>query len=111
MGWFAPATINAKIILQRLWNLKLGWDDTVPDDLTKEWQAWRTELTNHPIPRCYFHVDKKKHSLQLHGFTDVSQAAYAGTVYLCTVYQDTTINVTLVMAKSQVAPLNHTTIP
>ena len=114
MGWFAPATIKAKIMLQRLWNLKLGWDDTVPDDLTKEWQAWRTELpelTHHPLPRCYFHVNKKKHSLQLHGFADASQVAYGGVVYLRTVYQDTTTGVTLVMAKSRVAPLNHTTIP
>ena len=98
-------------MLQDLWNLKSGWDDTVPDNLTKEWQAWRTELpefTNHSIPRCYFHFDKNQHSLQLHGFTDASQAAYRGVVYLLMVYQDTTTYVTLVMAKSRATALLST---
>ena len=83
MGWLAPAIIKARIMLQCLWNLKLRWNDTVPGDLTKECQAWRTqlsELTDHLLPRCYFHVDKKKHSLQLHRFADISQAAYGRVV-------------------------------
>ena len=29
MGWFAPATITGKIMLQKLWELKIGWDDKV----------------------------------------------------------------------------------
>ena len=113
VGYFTPVTIKAKIMLQRLWNLKLGWDDTVPDDLTKEWQAWRTELpeiSNDSISRIHF--DKKKHYLQLHGLTHVSQVAYGGVVYLhaYSVQGDyCTINVTQVVSKSRVATFDLST--
>ena len=33
MGWFAPATITGKIMLQRLWVLRLSWADLLPDDI------------------------------------------------------------------------------
>ena len=114
MGWFAPATITGKIMLQKLWELKIGWDDKVPDELAKHWMSWRTELpelTNHPLPRCYFSSGQPRHIVQLHGFADASKAAYGGVIYLRTVYQDTTTEVALVMAKSRVAPLKQYTIP
>ena len=83
------------------------------NDLTKKWQAWRTELpelTNHLVPKCYYHFDKKKHYLQLYDFADASQVAYGGVVNMCTVYQDTTADVSLVMAKSRFATLDHINI-
>ena len=30
LGWFSPTTIKVKILLQRLWEQKVGWDDLVP---------------------------------------------------------------------------------
>ena len=45
--------------------------------------------------------------VQLHGFADASQMAYAGVVYLRTVYSDTTVATSLVMAKTSVAPLKN----
>ncbi|CAG9109013.1 unnamed protein product [Plutella xylostella] len=33
LGLLAPAVIQAKILLQQLWLLKIGWDDAVPDDV------------------------------------------------------------------------------
>ena len=81
MGWFATATITGKIMLQKLWVLKLSWSDPVPEHLKAEWWTWRIELpevTNHSIPRCYFTRHKEKMSMQLHGFGDASQAAYGG---------------------------------
>ncbi len=106
--------MTGKIMLQKLWELKISWDDRVPDELTKQWMNWRTELpvlTNHPLSRCYFSSDQPIHSLQLHGFSDASEVAYGGVIYLRTVYQDTTTEVALVMAKSRVAPLKQCTIP
>ena len=114
MGWFAPATITGKIMLQRLWVLRLSWADLLPDDIKEEWWTWRTELpqlTNHPLPRCYFVRSKEKLSMQLHGFADASQAAYGGVVYLRTMYQDQTVDTAIVIAKSRVAPVKVMTIP
>ena len=30
LGWFSPSIIKAKILLQRVWELKIGWDDLLP---------------------------------------------------------------------------------
>ena len=32
-GWFLPIIIKMKIILQRLWEAKLNWDDPVPSSI------------------------------------------------------------------------------
>lgn len=31
LGWFSPCTIKMKILFQRLWEMKVSWDDEVPD--------------------------------------------------------------------------------
>ena len=72
-------------MLQKLCELKIGWDDKVPDELAKHWISWRMELpelTNHPLPRCYFSSGLPRHIVQLHGFADVSKAAYGEVIYL-----------------------------
>ena len=30
LGWFSPATLLMKILLQRMWQEKIGWDKVVP---------------------------------------------------------------------------------
>ena len=37
LGWFAPVTIKAKILLQRLWEEGMDWDETVPTTLGQTW--------------------------------------------------------------------------
>ena len=44
-----------------------------------------------------------------HGFSDASDAAYAGVVYLRAVCTDSTISTTLLMAKTKVAPISGST--
>ena len=36
-GWFSPAIIQLKILLQRLWETKIDWDDPVPSDIEDTW--------------------------------------------------------------------------
>lgn len=31
--WFSPSTIKAKILLQQVWEKKIGWDDPVPSSI------------------------------------------------------------------------------
>ena len=33
LGWFSPTMITMKILLQRLWELRVGWDDSVPEEI------------------------------------------------------------------------------
>ena len=47
----------------------------------------------------------------LHGFCDASESAYASVVYLQMVDTDNVVHVSLVIAKTKVAPLKWLTIP
>ena len=114
MGWYAPAMIPAKIILQQLWKLRLNWDEKPPDDLQEQWSIWAKEinvLTDYSVPRHLGSPHGTVIDRQLHGFGDASESAYGGVIYLRTLYEDTTVVINLVMAKAQVAPVKSQTIP
>ena len=114
LGWYTPTILIIKSLMQKLWQDQLSWDDPAPEDVCKVWRQWRAELplvNQHLIPSHYFDSGKNILTLQLHGFCDVSQAAYGGAVYLRAVYSDTTTSSTLVTSKTKVAPLKPTTIP
>ena len=38
--------LTAKIFLQELWRMKLGWDTIIDDNAKREWKKWQTELKN-----------------------------------------------------------------
>ena len=114
LGWFAPAIVFVKILLQKLWESKLGWDDPIPDHLKVIWERWTGELssiTEKPIPRKLFAISSEVVDIQLHGFSDASMAAYGGVIYLRARYTDASVTVTIVSAKTRVAPLKKQTIP
>ena len=68
-------------------------------------------MTAHAIPRCYHDPCKEKLTLQLHGFCDSSQVALAAVVYLRTVYVDTLVSTSMVIAKSRVCEdSNHSQV-
>ena len=109
MGWFAPSIVILKLMLQRLWQLGATWDKPVPDDIAIAWRDWQAEqscITSHPVPRCPFSTGKVRCSNQLHGFADASNLAYGGVVYLRTTYQDSMVSVSLLLAKTKVAPIS-----
>ena len=82
LGWFAPSVIYVKILLQRLWEKGVAWDDPVPVDIQKSRERWKKELpvlTKKLIPRCYYPKDAQIVSTQL---SDASEAAYSCVIYL-----------------------------
>ena len=114
LGLFAPSLFQAKILIQQLWLTGLGWDDSVPTIIKKEWNWWAKELlefATFPISRPYYHVMKSVFSRVLHGFADASRLGYACAVYIRVVYTDRTISTALVYSKMKVAPLKFITIP
>ena len=46
LEWFAPAIVKVKILLQRLWESKVDWDDPVTKPIMIEdvWSQWRSQL-------------------------------------------------------------------
>ena len=114
MGWYSPALMPAKLLLQELWTLKLAWDNPLPDDLQSRWRNWASELpllAEHSVQRHMGSSTTKVVHRALHGFSDASSKAYGGVVYLRVILEDTTVLTFLVAAKSRVAPIKTQTIP
>ncbi|XP_011858289.1 PREDICTED: uncharacterized protein LOC105555857 [Vollenhovia emeryi] len=43
LGLIRPILITAKITMQQLWKIKLGWDETVPDEISRAWTNYYHE--------------------------------------------------------------------
>ena len=114
LGWFAPATVTMKILLQRVWEERVDWDDPVPEKIQGIWHQWRSELpslAHRQVPRCYFPKSARVVSLQIHGFSDASEDAYAGVVYLRMIDSTGAVHTSLVVSKTKVAPIKRLSIP
>ena len=115
LGWIAPSTLVMKILQQKLWLLKTGWDEGVPPDLLKLHAKWREQLpllTQKHLPRCYVRTDSIPLTVELHGFADASAKAQGAVVYLRSTYSDHPPMMSLVSSKTKVTPLQpQTTIP
>ena len=114
LGLFSPATVKMKILLQRLWEVRLDWDDPVPEDLLGVWAQWRSELhllSDIHIPRCYSPNGFSVSDVQLHGYCDASEQAYGGVVYLRLTGSAGNVHTEIVVAKTKVSPIKRLSIP
>lgn len=106
MGWIAPVVIVAKVFIQKLWKSGLNWDDQLTGDLLQQWVTFKNDLVNTKniiIPRWL--GTKKGWQVELHAFADASSVAYAAAVYIKTTDQDGRIHISLLTAKTKVAPV------
>ena len=114
LGWCSPTIILMKIMLQRLWESNLAWDEPVPEPIENAWRRWHRELPtlkNFQVPRSYVPKDCSIKTMQLHGFCDASEAAYSGVVYVRATDELNDVHLSLVLAKTKVAPLKRLSIP
>lgn len=111
-GFIGPVTTTAKLLMQDLWRLKIGWDEELPDDQYQLWTTFREQLpalNKLRKKRCVTSRDAAV--VELHGYSDASKRAYGAVLYTRCISPDGTVNVELVCSKSRVAPLKPTTIP
>ncbi|XP_055932043.1 uncharacterized protein LOC129962322 [Argiope bruennichi] len=95
-------------MLQELWKSKAAWDDPVPLTILETWTKFKQQSYNLnliSVPR-FLGVDNNS-DIQLHGFCDASTKAFAAVVYL----KSRQNQVSLVSAKTRVAPIKQLTIP
>ncbi len=115
LGFVAPIILKGKQILQRMCQDKVGWDDSLPDDLRPRWEAWLQDLHNLSsveIPRHYIPLAVKEvRQCELHHFSDTSVSGYGMCSYLRVVSRSGEVHCALVMGKARVAPSKVTTIP
>ncbi|XP_043258048.1 uncharacterized protein LOC122400589 [Colletes gigas] len=107
LGLLGPVIITAKILLKKIWSIKLDWDESLPASIHNEWERYYLQLpllNNVTFPRKAIIESAEK--LELHGFCDASEKAYGACVYLRSIDKHD-----LLIAKSRVAPLKQQTIP
>lgn len=112
LGLVGPACIKAKIVLQQLWRLRIGWDESLPSDLHTIWRSYYDQLSQIneiSIPRIIVCASPVR--VELHGFCDASESAYGACVYIRSLTIENEYIVKLLCAKSRVAPLKSVTLP
>lgn len=113
LGFLGPVTILFKILLQEIWKRKIEWDEKLPDDLYRKWKDIRDQcnlIKNIRIPR-WLNFSNTFNGISLIGFCDASENAYAAVVYLRAELVHEPCKITIVAAKTKVAPLKDNTIP
>ncbi|XP_011883842.1 PREDICTED: uncharacterized protein LOC105570992 [Vollenhovia emeryi] len=112
LGLVSPVIIKAKILMQELWSIKLGWDDPLPLDVATKWKKFVEQL--HDLPHLEFPRwlgTRKDHVMEIHGFCDASQRAMCAAVYIRVISNCGEITTNIVYSKTKVAPLKRLTIP
>ena len=112
LGLLGPVIVQAKIMMQSLWLLKLDWDEAVPEKVQTVWREYRNQLTlldkidiNRKI------VTNDYVTLQMHGFCDASGDAYGACIYIRSTDRNGIHSTQLVCSKSKVAPVKTLSIP
>lgn len=112
LGLLSPCTLGAKALLQELWMEKISWDDPLPPRIQTAWNSYRKalfDLNDLRIPR--YVLLNEPTGVELHGFSDASLRGYGACIYFLCRDSDNKIQVSLLCAKSKVAPLKPITIP
>lgn len=113
LGWIAPTIIASKIFIQKLWMSGIDWDQELPPHLLQEWLTYRSDLnrlTKFRIPR-WIHTSADDNEVELHGFSDASNDAYAAVVYVRIHDKDNGVHVNLITSKTKVSPIKQVSIP
>ncbi|XP_025158005.1 uncharacterized protein LOC112589336 [Harpegnathos saltator] len=108
LGWVTPITITAKVFMQQLWREGLAWDEALPVKLQERWHIIFSRLSclnDFQISR-WFGLGTDSQLVELHGFADASNVAYAAVVYARVVICSGEIIILLLAGKSRVAPLH-----
>jgi len=108
-GLISHFTIRGRMLLQRSWEDKVGWDETISDKAVKDWKAWLQQIKDVAklkFPRPFSQLDglSEADDVHLHIFSDAGGEAFGAVAYLVIKYKDR-VESTIVMAKAKVTPL------
>ncbi|XP_055543002.1 uncharacterized protein LOC129728580 [Wyeomyia smithii] len=118
LGLLGATITKAKIFMQRLWSAKntdgcaLEWDSPLTETLEADWRIYHQQLAllnELRIPRCV--IASAAASVNIHCFSDASERAYGGCVYVRSMDANQLVTVKLLTAKSKVAPLKTQSLP
>lgn len=110
LGFLSPVILLAKILIQDVWKLGIGWDEELPSNIAEGWHnlasGW-AELAAISLPRYATSVGA---TWRLVGFCDASMKGYAAAVYLVSGNPDGSTTSALLKSKTKVAPLKYLSV-
>ncbi|GBN28942.1 hypothetical protein AVEN_153311-1 [Araneus ventricosus] len=113
IGYTAPVMLCPKLMLQKAWKMPIGWDTEITGNLKKEFLQWFQDLKIleeiHISRWINVTAENLKHCT-IHTFCDASKEAYAAVVFL-RLEEEGSVKLSLLAAKSRIAPLRGGTIP
>lgn len=113
LGFLAAVKLTPKLVFQETCRQNLNWDDPLDEVLVNVWEDWARKLpslTHLAIPRCMQPTGMNDCSKELHIFADASEYAHGAVAYLRYI-EGNRAKCSLVMAKSNLAPIRPSTIP
>ncbi|XP_067614542.1 uncharacterized protein [Eurosta solidaginis] len=111
LGWLAPMVIVAKILMQSIWLEGTAWDEPVSTSTLERWKTFTEqyhEIDKIRIPRWVNFSPGT--DIEIHGFCDASEKAYAAVIYM-RVKTDDNVCTNLLLAKTRVAPVKTLSLP
>ncbi|XP_059217410.1 uncharacterized protein LOC131994651 [Stomoxys calcitrans] len=111
-GWLAPVIVVAKLIMQQVWLDKVEWDDSLKPVTQMNWNNFvrgSHSIDTVSIPRWVRFTPAS--IVEIHGFCDASESAYAATIYIRVEHIDKTVDTFLLAAKTRVAPVKKISLP
>ncbi|KAL6419300.1 hypothetical protein ACFW04_013939 [Cataglyphis niger] len=113
LGWLAPTVIRAKVMFQSTWLRGATWDTPLEEADAQQWSTFERDLprleeirVEQRVPVCDANA-----KVELHGFADASERAYAAVVYSRTEDHQGGVSMSLIAAKTRVAPLKTVSLP
>ena len=114
LGFISAITLRGKMLFQEATRLKLDWGTPEPDALAHSWMEWLQslpELDTLKFNRCMIPGEFADGVAEVHNFCADSQAGYGCCSYIRVINETGQIHVTLITAKSRLAPLKRITVP
>ncbi|XP_014681598.1 PREDICTED: uncharacterized protein LOC106821347 [Priapulus caudatus] len=111
IGFTAAFLIRGKILMQKLWQRGIDWDDDLQASEKSEWRKFFLELEHLEgvsFPRCLM---RKPVPVELVIFCDASEDAFRAVAYTRWEESEGIFGVRFLSAKSRVAPLKCLSIP
>lgn len=112
LGLLSLCTVKPKLLIQKLWEAKLGWDDPAPPEIQRIWSRFIKNLHHLgelSIPRNVL-IDQP-YTIELHCFSDASQSAFAACIYVKSVSSSGEQHINLLCAKDRLGPIRPISIP
>ena len=119
LGFLAPFTVRAKMLLQAMWSKGLQWDEPLDPETRVAVGQWFEELRQlsdlHIARSLHFDlqsgIQASDSTLKCHVFADASELAYGAVAYSRVESSTGEVQRRLIAAKSRVAPLAAVSIP